>query len=236
MPRHIAVVMDGNGRWANQRGLPRTKGHEAGEAALLDVVAGAIEAGVTHLSAYAFSTENWKRSPDEVRFLMGFNRDVIRRRRDQLHSWGVRMRWVGRRPRLWGSVIKELEVAQQLTKDNTGLTLYFCVNYGGRAEIADAVQRVAEQVQRGKLRPGSIDEKLLARYLPEPDMPDVDLFVRSSGEQRTSNFLLWQSAYAEMVFQDTLWPDYDRRHLWQAIETYAARDRRYGGAVDLPTA
>ncbi|HEY7720385.1 MAG TPA: isoprenyl transferase [Pedococcus sp.] len=236
MPRHIAVVMDGNGRWANQRGLPRTKGHEAGEAALLDVVAGAIEAGVTHLSAYAFSTENWKRSPDEVRFLMGFNRDVIRRRRDQLHSWGVRMRWVGRRPRLWGSVIKELEVAQQLTKDNTGLTLYFCVNYGGRAEIADAVQRIAEQVQRGKLRPGSIDEKLLARYLPEPDMPDVDLFVRSSGEQRTSNFLLWQSAYAEMVFQDTLWPDYDRRHLWQAIETYAARDRRYGGAVDLPTA
>ena len=236
VPRHIAVVMDGNGRWANQRGLPRTKGHEAGEAALLDVVAGAIEAGVTHLSAYAFSTENWKRSPDEVRFLMGFNRDVIRRRRDQLHSWGVRMRWVGRRPRLWGSVIKELEVAQELTRHNTGLTLYFCVNYGGRAEIADAVQHIAEQVQRGKLKPGSIDEKLLARYLPEPDMPDVDLFVRSSGEQRTSNFLLWQSAYAEMVFQNTLWPDYDRRHLWAAIQTYAERDRRYGGAVDRPTA
>ena len=234
VPDHVAVVMDGNGRWANQRGLPRTKGHEAGEAALLDVVAGAIEIGVGHLSAYAFSTENWKRSPDEVRFLMGFNRDVIRRRRDQLHEWGVRMRWVGRRPRLWGSVIKELEVAQELTKDNTGLTLYFCVNYGGRAEIGDAVQRIAEQVQRGKLKPGSIDEKTVARYLPEPDMPDVDLFVRSSGEQRTSNFLLWQSAYAEMVFQDTLWPDYDRRHLWQAIETYAARDRRYGGAVDLP--
>ncbi len=149
VPHHIAIVMDGNGRWANQRGLPRTKGHEAGEAALLDVVAGAIEAGVTHLSAYAFSTENWKRSPDEVRFLMGFNRDVIRRRRDQLHAWGVRMRWVGRRPRLWRSVIQELETAQELTKDNTGLTLYFCVNYGGRAEIADAVQRIAEQVRRG---------------------------------------------------------------------------------------
>jgi len=232
VPHHVAMVMDGNGRWANQRGLPRTKGHEAGEAALLDVVAGAIEVGVTHLSAYAFSTENWKRSPDEVRFLMGFNRDVIRRRRDQLHEWGVRMRWVGRRPRLWGSVIKELETAQDLTRDNTGLTLYFCVNYGGRAEIADAVQRIAEQVQRGKLRPGSIDEKTIARHLPEPDMPDVDLFVRSSGEQRTSNFLLWQSAYAEMVFQDTLWPDYDRRHLWQAIQMYAERDRRYGGAVD----
>jgi undecaprenyl diphosphate synthase len=232
VPNHVAVVMDGNGRWANQRGLPRTKGHEAGEAALLDVVAGAIEVGVGHLSAYAFSTENWKRSPDEVRFLMGFNRDVIRRRRDQLHEWGVRMRWVGRRPRLWGSVIKELETAQELTRHNTGLTLYFCVNYGGRAEIADAVQRIAEQVHRGKLKPGSIDERTIARHLPEPDMPDVDLFVRSSGEQRTSNFLLWQSAYAEMVFQDTLWPDYDRRHLWQAIQTYAERDRRYGGAVD----
>ena len=236
VPRHVAVVMDGNGRWANQRGLPRTQGHEAGEAALLDVVAGAIEVGVTHLSAYAFSTENWKRSPDEVRFLMGFNRDVIRRRRDQLNEWGVRMRWVGRRPRLWGSVIKELETAQELTAHNTGLTLYFCVNYGGRAEIADAVARIAEQVQRGKLKPASIDEKTIARHLPEPDMPDVDLFVRSSGEQRTSNFLLWQSAYAEMVFQDTLWPDYDRRHLWQAIQTYAERDRRYGGAVDRATA
>lgn len=235
VPNHIAIVMDGNGRWANQRGLPRTRGHEAGEAALLDVVAGAIEDGVGHLSAYAFSTENWKRSPEEVRFLMGFNRDVIRRRRDQLHEWGVRMRWVGRRPRLWGSVIKELEVAQELTRHNTGLTLYFCVNYGGRAEIADAVQRIAEQVKAGNLRPGSIDERTIARFLDEPDMPDVDLFVRSSGEQRTSNFLLWQSAYAEMVFQDTLWPDYDRRHLWEAIQTYAERDRRYGGAVDTPT-
>jgi len=236
VPSHVAIVMDGNGRWANQRGLPRTKGHEAGEAALLDVVAGAIEVGVTHLSAYAFSTENWKRSPDEVRFLMGFNRDVIRRRRDQLHEWGVRMRWVGRRPRLWGSVIKELEVAQELTRNNTGLTLYFCVNYGGRAEIADAVQRIAEEVRAGRLKPSGIDERTIAGHLNAPDMPDVDLFVRSSGEQRTSNFLLWQSAYAEMVFQDTLWPDYDRRQLWQAIQTYAERDRRYGGAVDLPTA
>ncbi len=232
LPRHVAIVMDGNGRWANARDLPRTKGHEAGEASLLDVVAGAIEVGVTHLSAYAFSTENWRRSPEEVRFLMGFNRDVIRRRRDQLHEWGVRMRWVGRRPRLWRSVIHELEVAQELTRDNTGLTLYFCVNYGGRAEVADAVVRIAEDVRAGRLRPRSIDEKTVGRYLDEPTMPDVDLFVRSSGEQRTSNFLLWQSAYAEMVFLDTLWPDFDRRHLWQAIETYADRDRRYGGAVD----
>jgi undecaprenyl diphosphate synthase len=236
LPKHVAIVMDGNGRWANQRGLPRTKGHEAGEASLLDVVAGAIDVGVTHLSAYAFSTENWRRSPEEVRFLMGFNRDVIRRRRDQLHEWGVRMRWVGRAPRLWRSVIKELEIAQELTQHNTGLTLYFCVNYGGRAEIADAVQRIAHDVKGGRLRPGSVDEKTIKRYLDEPTMPDVDLFVRSSGEQRTSNFLLWQSAYAEMVFQNRLWPDYDRRDLWAAIEEYVARDRRYGGAVDTPTA
>jgi len=148
----------------------------------------------------------------------------------------VRMRWVGRRPRLRGSVIKELEVAQELTRNNTGLTLYFCVNYGGRAEIADAVQRIAEEVRAGRLKPSGIDERTIAGHLNAPDMPDVDLFVRSSGEQRTSNFLLWQSAYAEMVFQDTLWPDYDRRQLWQAIQTYAERDRRYGGAVDLPTA
>lgn len=235
VPRHVAVVMDGNGRWANQRGLPRTKGHEAGEGALLDVVAGALEIGVEHLSTYAFSTENWRRSPEEVRFLMGFNRDVIRRRRDQLHSWGVRMRWVGRRPRLWSSVIKELEIAQEMTKDNDALTLYFCVNYGGRAEIADAVRAIAHDVTTGRLKGSRIDERTIARYLNEPDMPDVDLFLRSSGEQRTSNFLLWQSAYAEMVFQDTLWPDYDRRHLWEAIETYAGRERRYGGAVDAPT-
>ena len=163
---------------------------------------------------------------------MGFNREVIRRRRDQLNEWGVRMRWVGRRPRLWRSVIHELEVAQELTTDNTGLTLYFCVNYGGRAEVADAVVRIAEDVRLGRLKPSGIDEKTVGRYLDEPDMPDVDLFVRSSGEQRTSNFLLWQSAYAEMVFLDTLWPDFDRRNLWQAIEIYASRDRRYGGAVD----
>lgn len=235
VPRHVAVVMDGNGRWANARGLPRTKGHEAGEGALLDVVAGAIEIGVSHLSAYAFSTENWRRSPEEVRFLMGFNRQVIRRRRDQLHAWGVRMRWVGRRPRLWRSVIHELEAAQELTKDNTGLTLHFCVNYGGRAEIADAVRRIAELVAAGRLRPGAIDERTIARHLADPTMPDVDLFLRTSGEQRTSNFLLWQSAYAELAFLRAPWPDVDRRDLWAAVQTYAARERRYGAAVDTPT-
>ncbi|GAB4083110.1 isoprenyl transferase [Modestobacter muralis] len=230
VPHHVAIVMDGNGRWAKSRGLPRTAGHEAGEASLFDCVEGAIELGVKAISAYAFSTENWKRSPDEVKFLMGFNRDVIRRRRDEMHELGVRVRWAGRRPRLWGSVIKELEVAEELTKDNDVLTLTMCVNYGGRAEIADAAQAIAREVAAGRLRPDKVDEETVARFLDEPDMPDVDLFVRSSGENRTSNFLLWQSAYAELVFLDTLWPDFDRRHLWQACEEYASRQRRFGSA------
>jgi len=230
VPGHVALVMDGNGRWARQRGLPRTAGHEAGEAALFDVVEGAIEIGVRQISAFAFSTENWKRSPEEVRFLMGFNRDVIRRRRDEMHAMGVRVRWAGRRPKLWKSVIDELERAEELTRLNKVLTLTMCVNYGGRAEIADAAARVAREVKAGRLSPRSVDERTFARYLDEPDMPDVDLFVRSSGEQRISNFLLWQSAYAELVFLETLWPDVDRRHLWWAVEQYASRDRRYGGA------
>jgi undecaprenyl diphosphate synthase len=228
----VAIVMDGNGRWANARGLPRTEGHRAGEAALLDVLYGAIEVGVGVVSAYAFSTENWRRSPDEVRFLMGFNKEVIRRRRDELGRLGVRIRWAGRRPRLWRSVISQLEDAENYTRDNDRLTLQFCVNYGGRAEIVDAARRIAEQVAVGRVNPDKIDEKLFRRYLDEPDLPDVDLFIRTSGEQRTSNFLLWQSAYAELMFLDTPWPDFDRRHLWAACENYARRDRRFGGAID----
>ncbi|MDX6217758.1 MAG: undecaprenyl diphosphate synthase [Frankiales bacterium] len=230
VPRHVAVVMDGNGRWAKERGLPRTAGHEAGEHSLFDLVEGAIELGVQWVSAYAFSTENWRRSPEEVRFLMGFNRDVIRRRRDEMHDLGVRVRWAGRRPRLWRSVIAELEEAERLTKRNKTLTLTMCVNYGGRAEIADAARLLALDVAAGKVNPDKVDERVLAKYLDEPDMPDVDLFLRTSGEQRTSNFLLWQSAYAELVFVPELWPDVDRRVLWRACQDYADRDRRYGGA------
>jgi len=222
--------MDGNGRWAEERGLPRTAGHEAGEASLLDCVHGALELGIGAVSAYAFSTENWRRSPEEVRFLMGFNRDVIRRRRDEMHELGVRIRWAGRRPKLWRSVIKELEEAEKLTAKNSQLTLTMCVNYGGRAEITDAVQAISAKVASGQIQPSRITERMIAAHLDEPDMPDVDLFVRSSGEQRMSNFLLWQSAYAEFVFLDTLWPDFDRRQLWEACEIYAARNRRYGGA------
>jgi undecaprenyl diphosphate synthase len=229
IPQHVALVMDGNGRWAQERGLPRTAGHERGEAVLMDAVCGSIEVGVKWLSAYAFSTENWKRSPDEVRFLMGFNRDVIRRRRDEMHEMGVRVRWAGRRPRLWRSVIKELEIAEELTKDNDVMTLVMCVNYGGRAEIADAVREIARRVAAGEIDPEKVTEATVARHLDEPDMPDVDLFLRPSGEQRISNFLLWQSAYAEMVFQDKNFPDFDRRDLWAACVEYASRDRRFGG-------
>jgi undecaprenyl diphosphate synthase len=230
IPNHVAVVMDGNGRWAKKRGLARTAGHEAGEAALFDVVQGAIQIGVKELSAYAFSTENWRRSPDEVRFLMGFNRDVLRRRRDEMNSMGVKIQWVGRPQKLWGSVINELQEAQELTKKNKVLTLNMCVNYGGRAELVDAVQEIAAEVSKRKLKPDQISEKIIAKHLYSPKMSDVDLFLRSSGEQRTSNFLPWQSVYAEMVFMDVLWPDVDRTTLWKAIEIYAERERRFGKA------
>ena len=230
IPNHVAVVMDGNGRWAKERSMPRTAGHEAGEASLLDMVHGAIEIGVKELSAYAFSTENWRRSPEEVKFLMGFNRDVIRRRRDEMNDLGVKIRWVGREQKLWSSVLNELLEAEDLTKSNKVLTLNMCVNYGGRAEIVDAVTEIAKAIKSKKIKAESITEKSFNKYLYSPQMSDVDLFLRSSGEQRTSNFLMWQSAYAEMVFLDVLWPDADRRTLWKAIEIYAERERRFGKA------
>ena len=230
VPRHVAVVMDGTGRWAKARGLPRTEGHKMGEFALLDVVKGAIDLGIEAVSVYAFSTENWKRSPEEVRFLMGFNRDVVHRRRDEMHDLGVRVRWAGRPRRLWRSVINELEYAEELTKHNDVLTLTMCVNYGGRAEIADAAAALARDVRDGKVDPDRITERTFARYLDEPDLPDVDLFWRTSGENRTSNFLPWQSAYAELVFSDIAWPDVDRLALWAAVEEYAQRQRRFGSA------
>ena len=232
VPKHVAVVMDGNGRWAKERGLPRTEGHKVGEGVVLDVLKGCLEMGVRNLSLYAFSTENWKRSPDEVRFLMNFNRDVIRRRRDEMDELGIRIRWVG-------PDAEDVEVGRPGApgrpgadrRTTTRLTLYFCVNYGGRAEIADAAQALAEDVEAGRLDPSKVNEKTFAKYLYYPDMPDVDLFLRPSGEQRTSNYLIWQSAYAEMVFQDVLWPDFDRRDLWRACLEFASRDRRFGGAI-----
>jgi undecaprenyl diphosphate synthase len=230
IPQHVAVVMDGNGRWAKQRGLARTAGHEAGEAALLDMVHGAIEIGVKELSAFAFSTENWRRSPEEVKFLMEFNRQVLRKRRDEMNELGVKIRWVGREKRLMASVLKELKEAEELTKNNKVLTVNMCINYGGRAEMLDAAVAIAKDALKKKVKPDSLTEKSINKYLYAPQMRDVDLFLRSSGEQRTSNFLMWQSAYAEMVFLDVLWPDADRRTLWKAIEIYAERERRFGKA------
>ena len=230
LPNHVAIVMDGNGRWATQRGLSRTDGHRAGEAVVIDIVCGAIEIGIKWLSLYAFSTENWKRSPEEVRFLMGFNRDVVRMRRVNLNTIGVNIRWVGSRPRLWRSVINELAIAEEMTKNNDVITVNYCVNYGGRAEITESAREIARLVEAGRLKPDRISESTISRHMQRPDIPDVDLFLRTSGEQRSSNFMLWQAAYAEYIFQDKLWPDYDRRDLWAACEEYASRNRRFGSA------
>lgn len=232
LPKHIALVMDGNGRWAQQRGLPRTEGHRRGEAVLLEVCRACLDAGIPWLSAYAFSTENWSRSTNEVRFLMSFSREVIRWQRDELHELGVRIRWAGRRPKLWPSVIKDIEIAEELTKNNTRMTLVLCINYGGRAEIADAARQLAAAAMEQRIDPRAITEETLSQLMYLPDMPDVDLFLRPSGEKRTSNFLLWQSAYAEMVYQDVLFPDFDRRYLWAALTEYAERDRRFGGVKE----
>ena len=222
--------MDGNGRWAKDRGLARTAGHEAGEKVLFDLVEAAIGFGVKELSAYAFSTENWKRTPEEVKFLMGYSRDVLRRRRDRLNEMGVKIQWIGRPQRLWKSVISELEEAQELTRKNKTLTLNMCVNYGGRSELVDATTALARDVKRGKLKPDAITEKTIEKYLYSPKMRDVELFLRSSGEQRTSNFLPWQSVYAEFVFMDVLWSDMTPKQLWKAIEIYSEGDRRFGKA------
>ena len=234
VPKHIAMVMDGNGRWANERGLTRTEGHRAGEAALLEAVAGATSAGVENLTAYAFSTENWKRSTDEVKFLMGYNKDVLRRRRDLLMDWNVRIRWSGEERKLWPSVVRELRIAEEMTKNNTGLVLTMAVNYGGRQEIVAAVNKILQEIRTGGAAPKSINEKTIQKRLYVPELPDVDMFLRSSGEMRISNFMLWQSSYAEMIFMDVLWPDFTRESMWDAIGEFGRRQRRFGGALDAP--
>ena len=224
IPGHIACVMDGNGRWAQERGLPRTEGHEAGEEALFDVVEGAIEAGLEWFTVYAFSTENWRRPPEEVRFLLDFNEQIIVKRRDQLHERNVRIRFIGRRDgRVPRRVIRRMEEAEVLTRANTGLTFTVAFNYGGRAELVDAVQRIVDSGLR------RVSERTVARHLYDPDMPDPDLVIRTSGEHRVSNFLLWELAYSELIFSDTLWPDFRREDLFKSIKEYQDRERRYGG-------
>jgi len=225
IPAHVAAVMDGNGRWAQQRGLKRTDGHAAGEEALFDVVEGALELGIQWLTVYAFSTENWKRPVDEVRFLMGFNEGILVRHRDQLHEWGVRIRFAGRRDwRVPRRVLKRMEESAELTRRNRRMTFTIAFNYGGRAEIVDAVQSlVADGMPASK-----ITEKAIRQRLYVPEMPDPDLVIRTSGEFRISNFLLWELAYSELLFTEVLWPDFRRQHLFDAVREYQRRERRFG--------
>ena len=226
---HIAAVMDGNGRWAQRRGLKRTEGHAAGEEALMDAVDGALDLGTKWLTVYAFSTENWRRPVDEVRFLMGFNESLLVRRRDELDEKGVRIRFIGRRDwRVPKRLIRRIDESVELTKRNRRLTLTIAFNYGGKAELVDAVRQIVEE----GIPADKIDEKTIARRLYASDMPDPELLVRTSGEYRLSNFLMWEAAYSELVFTDVLWPDFRREHLFDAVREYQARDRRFGGLSD----
>jgi undecaprenyl diphosphate synthase len=229
VPRHVGLILDGNGRWANQRGLPRTAGHLAGEEALFDTVEGALELGIEWVTAFTFSTENWARSDEEVEFLMWFNEDLLLRRRDDLHEQGVRMLFSGdmEDPRIPERNRKHMAEAEEKTKDNTVLSLVFAFNYGSRKEIVEAARKLAASGSE-------IEEDTFRQALYVPDMPDVDLVIRSSGEHRLSNFLLWQAAYAEFYFPGILWPDFDRRALVDAVVEYQARDRRFGAAEDSP--
>lgn len=231
-PHHVAIIMDGNGRWAAARDLPRTAGHAAGEEALFEVVHGALAAGVKWLTVYTFSTENWSRSPDEVAFLMGFKEDLLTRRRDELHDLGVRVLFLGDRddPRVSDRLRDRIREAEELTAGDTEMTMVFAFNYGSRQEIVEAARRVAADVASGALALDEVDEAAVADRLGIPEMPNPDLVIRTSGEQRISNYLLWQAAYSEFVFTDTLWPDFRTEHLMACIEEYRARDRRYGGA------
>jgi undecaprenyl diphosphate synthase len=226
IPVHVGVVMDGNGRWATRRGLARTEGHGAGEEALVDTAYGALTLGIKALTVYAFSTENWRRPVDEVRFLMNFNRGLLERRQHELHAEGVRITFSGRRDwRVPKGVLSRMDEAAELTKNNKVMTLNIAFNYGGRAEIVDAVKRLVQDRVSAK----KIDEKSIRERLYHPELPDPDLVVRTSGEFRTSNFLLWEMAYSELVFTEVLWPDFRREDLFAAIIEYQQRDRRFGG-------
>jgi undecaprenyl diphosphate synthase len=226
IPGHIACVMDGNGRWAERKGLPRTDGHAAGEQALFDTVEGALDMGLRWLTVYAFSTENWRRPADEVRYLMGFNEQLLLRRQEELHAKDVRIKFIGRRDwRVPRRVLRRIDDAVELTRHNRRMTLTIAFNYGGRAEIVDAVRAlVAAGTPADK-----VSEKRIRAHLYDPEMPDPDLVVRTSGEYRISNFLLWELAYSELVFTDVLWPDFRREHLFDAVREFQSRDRRFGG-------
>ena len=226
IPNHVALVMDGNGRWAQRRGLKRTDGHAAGEEALFDTVEGALDLGVRWMTVFAFSTENWKRPTDEVRYLMGFNESILVRRRDEMNDRGVRMRFIGRRDwRVPRRLVKRMDESIELTRHNSRMTFTIAFNYGGRAELIDAIKAM----MRDGVSPEKVSEKKLRQYLYDPEMPDPDLMIRTSGEYRISNYLLWEIAYSELVFTETLWPDFRRQHLFGAVRIYQERERRFGG-------
>jgi undecaprenyl diphosphate synthase len=229
VPRHVAIIMDGNGRWAAARGLPRVEGHRRGVEALRKTVRAAGEMGIACLTIFSFSSENWQRPASEVRDLMGLLRRFIRNDLAELHSNNVRVRVIGERDDLEPDILRLLEEAEELTRGNDGLTLVVAFNYGARNEIARAARRIAEDVAKGALKPQAITEEMIGRHLDAPDLSDPDLIIRTSGEQRLSNFLLWQAAYSELVFSPVYWPDFDRATLEAAIEEYRRRERRFGG-------
>ncbi len=229
LPLHVACVMDGNGRWAQARGLKRTEGHAAGEESLVDVVEGAVEIGLKWLTVYAFSTENWRRPVSEVRYLMDFNETLLTRRAHELHEQDVKIRFIGRQGnRVPNHLQERIQETEEMTRNNAGLNFTVAFNYGGRAEITDAVRALVTAGISG----ADVTDESLASYLYEPAMPDVDLMIRTSGEYRVSNFLLWQVAYSELVFTETLWPDFRRADLFTAIAEYQSRERRFGGLND----
>ncbi len=232
VPNHVAIVMDGNGRWAGDRGLPRNKGHEAGEAALFDTVEGALDAGLSWLTVWAFSTENWRRPASEVRFLMNFNESLLVRRSSELDERNVRIRFIGRRDRIPPHVRRRIREAEELTADNGQMTLAVALDYGGRDELIRAVRRLVAEARAGQA-PRRIDERAISARLDAPDMPDVDLLIRTAGEHRLSNFLLWQLYYAEVYFTALRWPDFNRHELFNAMRDYQRRQRRFGA---VPTA
>lgn len=230
-PRHVAIIMDGNGRWASARGLPRSAGHKAGIDALRRAVRAASDLGVEYLTIYSFSTENWSRPKTEVLFLLELLRRFISQDVAELHAAGVKIKIIGDRTNLESKLVKMLEDAERLTADNSKLKLVVAFNYGSRQELARAAQKIAEQVRDGSLDPALIDSDLLAEYLDTVGMPDPDLLIRTGGEERISNFLLWQCAYTEFVFVPEFWPDFNAEIFSRAIDEFKARERRFGGVT-----
>jgi undecaprenyl diphosphate synthase len=231
-PNHVAIIMDGNGRWAKARGLPRVAGHRRGADAVRRVVRGAGELGIPVLTLFAVSTENWTRPADEVNDLMGLLRHYLRNELDELHKNGARLRVIGNREGLASDIVRDISDAENMTLGNSRIDVNICINYGARAEILHAIRSLARQVAAGELTADRIDEDRFESELLTSGVPDPDLLIRTSGEQRISNFMLWQCAYAELVFVDTLWPDFGKEHLEQAIAEFRRRERRYGGVGD----